>query len=305
MKIKTILGILSLAACTHLGAQTAQMGQSSHTDSLIVLSERDLVEGIKQIVASTQQSQGSSDLMQLLKYQLVLTAIQGGHGQVVPAHTYEPARCNACPSHTPSHGGGVTVINSGAKADPRIAELEGQIAQLRHQSREAKADPRLSEIDRKIDELLTLRKDLTALQSSLRAPEPAAVHTERIIMQPERVVDTVVLEPIGFKRQVFFAQGSAKLTSAARKTLAEVIDIMAKDHSLVLRLTGFASPEGNASLNQRLSDERSRAVQNHLVLSGISAQRLEPHAAGVDGQQELVTVARRVDIELARRVRAK
>lgn len=297
MKMKTILGILGLAACSHLGAQTAKVGQVSPKDSLIVLSERDLIEGIKQIVASVPEQQSEANFVQLLKYQLLINALSGGNRALAPAHPHAEQSCGACQGQASTRTS-VSVGSTVAQADPRIAELERQLALLRNQPKEAKVDPRLSEIDRKIDELMTLRKDLTALQSSLNAPQQTLVQTERM-------VDTVLLEPIGFKRQVFFAQGSAKLTPAARKTLAEVIDMMAKDHSLVLRLTGFASPEGNAALNQRLSDERSRAVQKHLVLSGISAQRLEPHAAGIDANQQLNTVARRVDIELARRVPVK
>lgn len=304
MKIKTILGILGLSVCSHLGAQSAKESQAPKADSLIVINERDLIEGIKLIVASTQQGQKSSDAMQLLRYQLLINALRGSHQPQVQMYMPQREHCSSCHTQAPASTG-VTVITTEAKADPRIAELERQIMELRNQPKQVQSDPRLGEIDRKIDELMALRKDLSALQSNLAMPVVAPTQPERVVVQTERVVDTVTLEPIGFKRQVFFAQGSAKLTSAARKTLAEVIDMMSKDHSLVLRLSGFASPEGNAERNQRLSDERSRAVQNHLVLSGISAQRLESHAAGVDNKQELETVARRVDIELARRVKAK
>ena len=65
-----------------------------------------------------------------------------------------------------------------------------------------------------------------------------------------------------------------------------------------LYLTGYASPEGNALVNERLSQRRSKAVLDYLIACGISADRLISIAGGVDRNTDLKSSARRVDIEL-------
>ena len=116
-------------------------------------------------------------------------------------------------------------------------------------------------------------------------------------LAPEVRTDTIV-RSIGFKRQVFFAVGQSKLLPEARLTLNEVYRYLSEDPSLQLFLTGYASPEGNAQLNARLSQARSQAVLDYLTSCGISADRLQVVVGGVDHQSDLHSVARRVDIEL-------
>ena len=154
----------------------------------------------------------------------------------------------------------------------------------------------------------SLLKEIQSELIALRAQQPQQTQQPQVIIQqipqaqpqqlaPEVRTDTVV-RSIGFKRQVFFAVGQSKLLPEARLTLNEVYRILSEDPSLQLFLTGYASPEGNAQLNARLSQARSQAVLDYLTACGISADRLQVVAGGVDHQSDLHSVARRVDIEL-------
>lgn len=124
--------------------------------------------------------------------------------------------------------------------------------------------------------------------------------------QPIVRVDTVVEvrevtpEPAHFKRQVFFAVGTSKLSPKARLTLNEVYRAMEQDPEMKLYLTGYASAEGNPERNALLSLRRSRAVLNYLIECGIAESRLFSVAGGVDHHTEERNNARRVDIELHR-----
>lgn len=124
--------------------------------------------------------------------------------------------------------------------------------------------------------------------------------------QPIVRVDTVVEvrevtpEPAHFKRQVFFAVGTSKLSPKARLTLNEVYRAMEQDPEMKLYLTGYASAEGNPERNALLSLRRSRAVLNYLIECGIAESRLFSVAGGVDHHTEERNNARRVDIELRR-----
>ena len=108
--------------------------------------------------------------------------------------------------------------------------------------------------------------------------------------------DTVVVSY--FKRQVFFAVGKSDLLPEARLALNEVYRVLAGDPDMKLYLTGYASPEGNALVNERLSQRRSQAVLDYLIACGVSPDRLISIAGGVDRNTDLKSSARRVDIEL-------
>lgn len=141
----------------------------------------------------------------------------------------------------------------------------------------------------------------------IQQPAPTVIQqpAPTVIQQPlqpevrtktEVRTDTVVVSY--FKRQVFFAVGKSDLLPEARLALNEVYRVLAGDPDMKLYLTGYASPEGNALVNERLSQRRSKAVLDYLIACGISADRLISIAGGVDRNTDLKSSARRVDIEL-------
>ena len=168
--------------------------------------------------------------------------------------------------------------------------------------------------------LRELQQELVALRAAQQA-QPAQ-QPQVIIQQPAPTViqqpaPTVIQQPLQpevqtktevrtdttvvvshFKRQVFFAVGKSDLLPEARLTLNEVYRVLAGDPDMKLYLTGYASPEGNALVNERLSQRRSQAVLDYLTACGISADRLISIAGGVDRNTDLKSSARRVDIEL-------
>ena len=141
----------------------------------------------------------------------------------------------------------------------------------------------------------------------IQQPAPTVIQqpAPTVIQQPlqpevqtktEVRTDTVVVSY--FKRQVFFAVGKSDLLPEARLALNEVYRVLAGDPDMKLYLTGYASPEGNALVNERLSQRRSQAVLDYLIACGISPDRLISIAGGVDRNTDLKSSARRVDIEL-------
>ena len=141
----------------------------------------------------------------------------------------------------------------------------------------------------------------------IQQPAPTVIQqpAPTVIQQPlqpevqtktEVRTDTVVVSY--FKRQVFFAVGKSDLLPEARLALNEVYRVLAGDPDMKLYLTGYASPEGNALVNERLSQRRSKAVLDYLIACGVSPDRLISIAGGVDRNTDLKSSARRVDIEL-------
>ena len=171
------------------------------------------------------------------------------------------------------------------------------------------SDSLLRELQQELVALRAAQQAQPAQQPQVIIQQPAPTVIQQpaptIIQQPlqpevqtktEVRTDTVVVSY--FKRQVFFAVGKSDLLPEARLALNEVYRVLAGDPDMKLYLTGYASPEGNALVNERLSQRRSKAVLDYLIACGISADRLISIAGGVDRNTDLKSSARRVDIEL-------
>ena len=171
------------------------------------------------------------------------------------------------------------------------------------------SDSLLRELQQELVALRAAQQAQPAQQPQVIIQQPAPTVIQQpaptIIQQPlqpevqtktEVRTDTVVVSY--FKRQVFFAVGKSDLLPEARLALNEVYGVLAGDPDMKLYLTGYASPEGNALVNERLSQRRSKAVLDYLIACGISPDRLISIAGGVDRNTDLKSSARRVDIEL-------
>ena len=268
--------------------------------------------------------------LRLVKLQMLLSAL--GLGGVAPQQPmpYAPAG-SVNYTYAPQAAPQVQPQVSNSRLD-RLEQLMLLLLQRRDSDRDAIVLPARSKGQKQTviqqpvvdnsssDSLLReLQQELAALRAAQQAqpaqqpqviiqqPAPTVIQqpAPTVIQQPlqpevqtktEVRTDTVVVSY--FKRQVFFAVGKSDLLPEARLALNEVYRVLAGDPDMKLYLTGYASPEGNALVNERLSQRRSQAVLDYLTACGISADRLISIAGGVDRNTDLKSSARRVDIEL-------
>lgn len=99
------------------------------------------------------------------------------------------------------------------------------------------------------------------------------------------VVDTVYAEQLEKIEDNFnaaeFMQGKADLSEEAKFVLHDLGKLMNKYPELKLRIEGHTSAEGEAEVNQRLSEERAQAAVTFLVEhEGVDAGRLEAKGYG-------------------------
>ncbi len=329
-----LFSVATLASAQRVEAGQGQ--PMSSADTLITLTEGELAEAVQRVAAArlaaerstvtlqTQQqtthlnSGISAEMLRIIKLQMLLQALGLTPGQASQIGAQTSVQHSYLPYPLPQQA-------QAPLRDPRVDRLE-QLLMLLVQQRQAERDaivlpgktgrsttpasrnnlqPQQVVAQNTSDSLLkVIQSELIAL----RTQQPQQTQQPQVIIQqipqaqpqqlaPEVRTDTVV-RSIGFKRQVFFAVGQSKLLPEARLTLNEVYRYLSEDPSLQLFLTGYASPEGNAQLNARLSQARSQAVLDYLKSCGISADRLQVVVGGVDHQADLHSVARRVDIEL-------
>ena len=335
--MKSLLLALSLFSVSSVAlAQSAGQSVSqplTAADTLITLSEEDLMRAVRAVaearIASESQQQTkqttygfTAEDLRLVKLQMLLSAL--GLGGVAPQQPmpYAPAG-SVNYTYAPHTATQAQPQGSNSRLD-RLEQLMLLLLQRRDSDRDAIVLPARSKGQKQTivrqpvvdnsssDSLLReLQQELAALRAAQQA-QPAQ-QPQVIIQQPAPTViqqplqpevqtktevrtDTVVVSY--FKRQVFFAVGKSDLLPEARLALNEVYRVLAGDPDMKLYLTGYASPEGNALVNERLSQRRSKAVLDYLIACGISPDRLISIAGGVDRNTDLKSSARRVDIEL-------
>ena len=335
--MKSLLLALSLFSVSSVAlAQSAGQSVSqplTAADTLITLSEEDLMRAVRavaeaRIAAESQQQTKqttygfTAEDLRLVKLQMLLSAL--GLGGVAPQQPmpYAPAG-SVNYTYAPHTATQAQPQGSNSRLD-RLEQLMLLLLQRRDSDRDAIVLPARSKGQKQTiiqqpvvdnsssDSLLReLQQELVALRAAQQA-QPAQ-QPQVIIQQPAPTViqqplqpevqtktevrtDTVVVSY--FKRQVFFAVGKSDLLPEARLALNEVYRVLAGDPDMKLYLTGYASPEGNALVNERLSQRRSKAVLDYLIACGISPDRLISIAGGVDRNTDLKSSARRVDIEL-------
>ena len=335
--MKSLLLALSLFSVSSVAlAQSAGQSVSqplTAADTLITLSEEDLMRAVRAVaearIASESQLQTkrttygfTAEDLRLVKLQMLLSAL--GLGGVAPQQPmpYAPAG-SVNYTYAPHTATQAQPQGSNSRLD-RLEQLMLLLLQRRDSDRDAIVLPARSKGQKQTiiqqpvvdnsssDSLLReLQQELAALRAAQQA-QPAQ-QPQVIIQQPAPTIiqqplqpevqtktevrtDTVVVSY--FKRQVFFAVGKSDLLPEARLALNEVYRVLAGDPDMKLYLTGYASPEGNALVNERLSQRRSQAVLDYLIACGISPDRLISIAGGVDRNTDLKSSARRVDIEL-------
>jgi outer membrane protein OmpA-like peptidoglycan-associated protein len=102
---------------------------------------------------------------------------------------------------------------------------------------------------------------------------------------------------------VTFATGSAVISPSFQATLNQVADSMTRYPNSLIDVYGHTDTTGSTATNQRLSEERARAVANYLISRGVAASRIRWQGFGET--QLRVQTGDNVNEPLNRRVEIK
>ena len=111
--------------------------------------------------------------------------------------------------------------------------------------------------------------------------EPQIVEVEKVVV----VHDTLYIQQIAEIEKNFnaaeFELGKAKLSEDAKFVLHDLANVMKDNEGLTLKILGHTSAEGDAQLNQKLSEARAKAAVDFLVeREGVAAERLSYEGLG-------------------------
>lgn len=111
-----------------------------------------------------------------------------------------------------------------------------------------------------------------ALQEQRNKQEPYQLMVK---LQPIPTANTTStkVEPI-ILRNVFFAVGNAQLQSASFPELQRLVQLLQTNPQMRIQINGHTDDVGADIDNQKLSEQRAKAVYDYLVQNGITAARL-------------------------------
>ena len=152
-------------------------------------------------------------------------------------------------------------------------------AQLRDQGEIDDLNARINELrgenDKKDVRIARDIRRIAELEDSLEAArkvKPTVVNKVTKVVN----VNNNVLQPT-----VIFGQGKSSVDAAQMASVAMIAKYMKNHPESRILIKGYASPEGNPELNQKLSEARAASVKNALVgRYGIPASRLETQGMG-------------------------
>ena len=152
-----------------------------------------------------------------------------------------------------------------------------------------------------VTKTLVPAKTQATVQTLVPAQAQATVQTKNdtiYIKEPTaQPIESVESVSESLSCSVYFPVGSAVLNAASKNLIKEVASTLAANPELKLRLSAYASPEGNKANNERLAKRRYQSVVNEFMHYGIDASRLNTTPnLGIDLGKRIPDLARRVDI---------
>ena len=136
-----------------------------------------------------------------------------------------------------------------------------KIAELRNQSE-------INALNAKINEL---RSDVEAKNGQINAAQQTIGDLKRKLAECEARPTTTKVEVVEKKKETFlqpiviFRQGKTTIDAAQYASVEMVAKYMKNHPKAKILVKGYASPEGNPELNQRISEARAKSVADALI----------------------------------------
>lgn len=79
---------------------------------------------------------------------------------------------------------------------------------------------------------------------------------------------------------ISFTKGKSEVSPASHEALDQAADVLSKYPDVRIEVSGHTSSDGTDQVNQRLSEERARAVASYLESKGVASNRIVVRGAG-------------------------
>ncbi len=164
------------------------------------------------------------------------------------------------------------------------------------------AEQNAQRVSGQIDELMAISNAARGGAAAAQDTADAAVAGVNATNQRISALDEYVVQQTA---TVNFRVGSSVLSPEAKATLDEVAATAMTMRGYVIEVTGFASSDGNAAANKRLSDRRAQAVKDYLIQTHNVPLRRIGNSYGFGELQAVADNTTREGREANRRVEVK
>ncbi len=139
-------------------------------------------------------------------------------------------------------------------------------------------------------EIAALNATISTLEGEAAGKDRALQNAQNTIRDLQRELDdcknkkvTPPAKPVEKNEFiVIFRQSSSKVDTQQMPNIDRLASYLKKNSNAKVTISGYASPEGNADFNQKLSEKRAEAVKDILVKKyNISADRIQTEGKGV------------------------
>ena len=137
-------------------------------------------------------------------------------------------------------------------------------------------------LNAKINDLRsTIAQNEAACNQKLAAKDAEIAKLKNALAECENKPVQVVKNTANLQPTVVFGQGKSNVEKSQEANVSLIANYMKNHKDAKVKISGYASPEGNAELNQKLSEARANAVKDVLVKKyKISADRIETEGLG-------------------------
>lgn len=164
------------------------------------------------------------------------------------------------------------------------------------------AEQNAERVSGQIDELMAISNAARGGAKAAQDTADAAVAGVNATNQRISALDEYVVQSTA---TVNFRVGSSVLSPEAKATLDDVAAQTMTLRGYVIEVTGFASSDGNAAANKRLSDRRAQAVKDYLIQTHNISLRRVGNSYGYGEMQPIADNSTREGREANRRVEVK
>jgi len=97
---------------------------------------------------------------------------------------------------------------------------------------------------------------------------------------PKKMLAIIKDDKIEIAQQVHFQTGKAQILADSFNLLQQVVDVMVRNNIKRVRVEGHTDNRGDKAFNQKLSEDRAKAVADFLISQGIDRSRIESAGYG-------------------------
>ncbi len=175
---------------------------------------------------------------------------------------------NDCRDNVPAGGAEVLFKDASGKAMKTITNADGKyVFEITSDIRQGQIFVTKENYDDRIGEITVERVNETAWHTDTLVSNAVCIE-KKFVLKVENVVS------------VYFEFDKSEIQERGINQLDSIYNVLLKDSSATLQISGYTDGKGSAAYNKKLSDKRAKACADYLIQIGVDAARISFESFG-------------------------